>query len=372
MKHQHEGLVSPVTTLAEYHALALKETGDRKKATVAELYRKIRQDLEDVQSARNLAEVAKVRSRFHAHVGHFEKDEKEIEPEIKKMFDQFHQGELKRLVGKRLVDMSPSTLTRRILVIAHPPGCSPESINKWTSYERESASIVGPETKPSRPVKGGEHQSYLSSIVSSSEDPERTPGAERPHLLEEMNVVVANWPFGSGITISRRNVLTNFELANVWDRDEDGTFRNTGMLQDSVDPEILSVEQCVRTLRPHHRVGIVLPQGFLSDPKLEYIGYWILRHCWVLASIVLPACMFTVGAYAKPLGSLLFLKKKTIGRDGLAPAEDYPIFMSVAKHVGLESFDNYDLPTICERYQAFRYEQPEPGSPSSELGAQSV
>lgn len=111
------------------------------------------------------------------------------------------------------------------------------------------------------------------------------------------------------------------------------------------------------------RVGIVFPRGFLSDPKLEYIRCWILRQCWVLASISLPAGMFIVGAYASSFGDLLFVKKKiakTTECDVLPPTEDYAIFMSVANRVGLEILDNSDLPTIVERYREFRYEQLEP------------
>ncbi len=57
-------------------------------------------------------------------------------------------------------------------------------------------------------------------------------------------------------------------------------------------------------------MGIVLPDGILGNPGDEYIRYWILRHCWVLASIDLPVESFIVEANVNILTSLLFLKKQ--------------------------------------------------------------
>ena len=58
-------------------------------------------------------------------------------------------------------------------------------------------------------------------------------------------------------------------------------------------------------------MGIVLPDGILGNPGDEYIRRWILRHCWVLASVDLPVETFIVEANVNILTSLLFLKKKT-------------------------------------------------------------
>jgi type I restriction enzyme M protein len=149
----------------------------------------------------------------------------------------------------------------------------------------------------------------------------------------------------------------------------------------------------------------VLPDGVLGNPGDEYIRYWILRHCWVLASIDLPVESFIVEANVNILTSLLFLKKKphsVIQAEDLGKKVDYPVFMAVAEKVGFDRRGNTlwkrhpdgeeiiveksyeekvriggnlqvrtlvrkerilddDLPLIAEAYATFRSQNPEPG-----------
>lgn len=152
-------------------------------------------------------------------------------------------------------------------------------------------------------------------------------------------------------------------------------------------------------------MGIVLPDGVLGNPGDEYIRYWILRHCWVLASIDLPVECFIVEANVNILTSLLFLKKKpksVIQAEDLGKKIDYPVFMAVADKVGFDRRGNTlwkrhpdgeeiiveksyvekvriggtlqvrtlnrkerilddDLPLIADAYAEFRAKHPEPG-----------
>jgi type I restriction enzyme M protein len=152
-------------------------------------------------------------------------------------------------------------------------------------------------------------------------------------------------------------------------------------------------------------LGIVLPDGILGNPGDEYIRYWILRHCWVLASIDLPVECFIVEANVNILTSLLFLKKKpieVIQAEDLGNKQDYPVFMAVAEKVGFDRRGNTlykrqpdgeeilvdatfeekvriggrlhvrtlhrktrilddDLPEIARAYAEFRTKYPEPG-----------
>ena len=39
-----------------------------------------------------------------------------------------------------------------------------------------------------------------------------------------------------------------------------------------------------------------MPDGILGNPGDEYIRWWLLRHCWVLASVDLPVEVFIVDA----------------------------------------------------------------------------
>ncbi len=228
--------------------------------------------------------------------------------------------------------------------------------------------------------------------------------------LGTIDVVMTNPPFGSDIPITDPNILRHYDLAHTWERTPDGGFRNTGTLKRSVAPEVLFIERCVQWLKAGGRMGIVLPDGILGNPGDEHIRWWILRHCWVLASVDLPVEAFIVEANVNILTSLLFLKRKTqreIQAEDLAGVPiEYQVFMAVAEKVGfdrrgaplykrspdgeelLEDQDetervryrgewvtrtlrrkrripDNDLPAIATAYQAFRAEHPEPGSRSN-------
>ena len=108
-------------------------------------------------------------------------------------------------------------------------------------------------------------------------------------------------------------------------------------------PEVLFIERCIDWLKYGGRMGIVLPDGILGNPGDEYIRWWILRHCWVLASVDLPVEVFIVEANVNILTSLLFLKKKTrqqIQIEDLGSKTDYPVFMAVAEKVGYDRRGN--------------------------------
>ena len=224
--------------------------------------------------------------------------------------------------------------------------------------------------------------------------------------LGTMDVVMTNPPFGSNIPVTDPNILRHYELAHTWERTEDGGFRNTGRLQGSVAPEVLFIERCLDWLKPGGRAGIVLPDGILGNPGDEYIRWWLLRHCWVLASVDLPVEVFIVEANVNILTSLLFLKRKTeeeIGAEDLGQKVDYPVFMAVAEKVGFDRRGNTlykrgpdgeelveevehreriringrsvvrvlrrkektvddDLPRIADAFREFRGANPEPGA----------
>lgn len=156
--------------------------------------------------------------------------------------------------------------------------------------------------------------------------------------LGTVDVLVTNPPFGANIPVTEPNILKEFELAHHWEPDDEGTsFMKTGAIQSSMAPDILFIERCVDWLRPGGRAGIVVPAGVLGNPGTEYIRWWILRHCWVLAAIDMPADLFVVEADVDVVTTLLFLKKKTreeIAAADLGRADSYKVFMAVADAFG--------------------------------------
>ncbi len=234
------------------------------------------------------------------------------------------------------------------------------------------------------------------------------PGVQpaREHIpLGSIDVLMTNPPFGSDIPVTEKTILEQYELARRWERQGDG-FVMGATIKPAVSPEVLFIERCVKWLKPGGRMGIVLPDGILGNPGDEFIRYWILRHCWVLASIDLPVESFIVEANVNILTSLLFLKRKpdaVIQAEDLGQKQDYPVFMAVAEKVGFDRRGNTlykrhpdgeeilqdvtvsekvriggkletrllhrkerivddDLPEIAKAYAEFRAHNPEPGS----------
>lgn len=223
--------------------------------------------------------------------------------------------------------------------------------------------------------------------------------------LGSIDVLMTNPPFGSDIPITDPAILSRYELAAKWQKQEGSYIRSEGY-QSAVAPEVLFIQRGIEWLRQGGRMGIVLPDGILGNPGDEYIRRWILRHCWVLASVDLPVETFIVEANVNILTSLLFLKKKTreqIQAEDLGRTVDYPVFMAVAEKVGFDrrgvplyertpdgeeilkddveterirvggkvvvrtlhrkkKILDDDLPKIAEAYREFRRKHPEPGA----------
>lgn len=196
-------------------------------------------------------------------------------------------------------------------------------------------------------VMSGDGRGHLYNI-NSLEFPEGHLDDVRRAVQEcnlgTMDIVITNPPFGSDIPIDDPVILRQYELAQRWERLDDGTFRSTGDYQARVAPEVLFIERCVKWLkREGGRMGIVLPNGILGNPAAEYIRAWILRNTWVLASIDLPVEVFIVDANVNILTSLLFLKRKTdeeIMAEARGGQLEYPIFMAVAEKVGFDRRGN--------------------------------
>ncbi|MFG2744055.1 restriction endonuclease subunit M [Streptomyces chartreusis] len=242
------------------------------------------------------------------------------------------------------------------------------------------------------------------------------PGVEEAKkkipLGETVDVLLTNPPFGADIPVSDESVLGDFRdgIAKSWSRDkETGEVKaNPNIKPSSMAPEQLFIQRAIQWVKPGGRIGIVLPNGILSNPGPtdEAIRRYILEHCWVLASVELPVETFIVDANVNILTTLLFLKRKTdqeIRNHRLGTEKAYPVFMAVAEKVGFDRRGNdlykrepdgkivvetsveqerlsirgkdvvrplrrskpvidNDLPVIAEKYHEFRAKYPEPGA----------
>lgn len=144
------------------------------------------------------------------------------------------------------------------------------------------------------------------------------------------DILLTNPPFGA--VVKDEEVLKNFEL---------------GRGRKAQRTEILFIERCLDLLKAGGRMGIVLPDGILTNSTLQYVRDFINRNAKILAIISLPQLAF-VSSGAGVKASLLFLQKEK--------ATNYPIFMAIAEHIGYDATgrpDINDLSRLLEEWKKF-------------------
>ena len=160
--------------------------------------------------------------------------------------------------------------------------------------------------------------------------------------LSSFDIVITNPPFGAKIKVEGSEILGQYDLAHAWSKEGDRWIMQ-GTLKTGVPPEILFIERCFQFLKPGTgRMAIVLPDGILGNPDLEYVRYWIMANCQVLASVDLPVEMFLPRTGTQT--SVLFLRRKS-DQEKLAESlsgepPEYSIFMAIAKSVGKDRRGN--------------------------------
>jgi len=173
--------------------------------------------------------------------------------------------------------------------------------------------------------------------------------AARPAIPDgSMDLVLTNPWFStsaSGI-VSDESILQRYELGKTWIKLDDGTFSNTGTVTSAgVPPEVLFLERAWRWAKPGRgRIAILLPDGLLGNPGDEYVRWWILRHCEVLASVDLPIEPFkvTVREYklTPALPSLLVLRRRSAEELKQTVYPDYWVFMAIVDRAGVDPRGN--------------------------------
>lgn len=192
-------------------------------------------------------------------------------------------------------------------------------------------------------------------------------GDEPVGALGSFTLCFTNPPFGSKLPFTDRTALLEYELALAEQPTEGIQYsRKPRKNKSSLPPEILFVERCVKWVRPGGKVGIVVPDGILGNPKDQPIRRWILSNCDVLASIDMPVETFLPQVGVQP--SLLFLERKTeaqLDAEGMGTRADPMVFMAIVDRVGKDrrgnliykrNPDGTDVPPLkrTERRTAFR------------------
>ena len=166
--------------------------------------------------------------------------------------------------------------------------------------------------------------------------------------LGSIDVLLTNPPFGTRIVVDDTQILRQYELAAIWDynqlsnewlirRDSSGE----SVLQKSQPPEILFIERCVRFVRPGTgRLAMVIPNGILNNPALEYVRAWMIQNVQLLAVVDMQRDLFQPKNDTQTsmvLMRRLSQQERAHARRGRL---DYPIFMAVAERIGHDKRGN--------------------------------
>lgn len=158
------------------------------------------------------------------------------------------------------------------------------------------------------------------------------------------NLLLANPPFGAIVRKAEKEekYLDQFKL---------------GEGKQNQKTEILFIERCIDFIKDGTgRMGLVLPDGILTNSSLAYVRDLLLERCQITAIVSLPQFAFShFGAGVK--SSLVFARKKAKNEI----LTDYPIFMAMADKIGYDAtgreFPNEnDLPDILQRFKEFERE----------------
>lgn len=185
------------------------------------------------------------------------------------------------------------------------------------------------------------HDDGHTNVISRS-SLDRFEDIENQHKgfkKDHFDIIITNPPFGATIKSNETDVLQTYKLG------EGKTNQKT---------EILFIERCIDFLKPGSgRMGIVLPDGILTNSSLQYVRDFIMERCKIEAVVSLPQFAFShYGAGVK--SSLMFVRRK--GQN--ETLNNYPIFMAMAEHIGYDATGRddsvNDLDTIYDEYQKFK------------------
>ena len=161
-----------------------------------------------------------------------------------------------------------------------------------------------------------------------------------------MDIVLTNPWFSTKEPVTDSEILRRYDLGHAWNRTAEGHFVTTGAVKSGgVPPEVLFLERAWQWAKPGTgRIAILLPDGPLGNPGDEYVRWWILRHCEVLASVDLPVEPFKVTLkdyqLTPALPSLLVLRRRSNEELTRTTHPDYWVFMAAVDRAGVDARGN--------------------------------
>ncbi len=184
--------------------------------------------------------------------------------------------------------------------------------------------------------------------ANSLGDPQSwTEEARAVGKLGSFDIVFTNPPFGANILIDDEEVLMQYELASVWDSDDNVRWNQrvdkdgNAVIQKSQPPEILFIERCVQFLKEGEgRMAVVIPNGILNNPALGYVRQWMLHNTQILAVVDMARELFQPKNDTQT--SMVLLRRLSAHERAAAAGSglDYDVFMAVTEKVGRDKRGN--------------------------------
>lgn len=131
---------------------------------------------------------------------------------------------------------------------------------------------------------------------------------ENPYFLyDSFDFIITNPPFGSAVKLTEKAYLKTYNLGETdvsWLDTKNTAVKN----RDSQSTEVLFIEQAYYFLKEKGYLGVVIPDGILTNSSLQYVRNQIENWYRIIAVVSLPQSAFTAtGAGVK--SSVLFLRK---------------------------------------------------------------
>ena len=164
----------------------------------------------------------------------------------------------------------------------------------------------------------------------------RSPGewaadARRTIPYGQVDILFTNPPFGGDGKIDDAHVLGHYELP-TW-----GEVRSP---RASMPAEQLFVETALRFVKPGGYLVIIVPDGIVNNPGLQFIRSWLLRRSRIVASVGLPKTTFAAsGGIKNP--TVLILQR--LSRQEAQQADSgilqatYNVFLSTPRTAGIDN-----------------------------------
>ena len=153
---------------------------------------------------------------------------------------------------------------------------------------------------------------------------------------KEMGVVLCNPPFGEQSIENKKDVLKAYDLGHRWEYDALAMrWRKTDELLPHQQLGILFIERCYKMLDDRGRLGIIMPEGYLSTAMYGYVRQWIFEHLRILSLVELPRRIF-VKSGVDLRSNILIAQRLPAERIARLIASDYPIHTEMVRKVGFK------------------------------------